>query len=131
MRALVSAGAAFRDIAEKSQGSASRMGNVRAAVDALESRADVTGVWIAGFRLGGTLGQQVLAFALQPVRVFLKLLGLRHGVIASGQRAVIEQGIEMQRASRISIRGAIAGDRVTDIRVGGHVVEVMTGEAVV
>ena len=31
------------------------LADVRAAVDALESRADVTGVWIAGFRLGGTL----------------------------------------------------------------------------
>jgi len=29
--------------------------DVRAAVDALSARTDVTGVWIAGFRLGGTL----------------------------------------------------------------------------
>ena len=28
---------------------------MRAAVDALDARTDVTGVWIAGFRLGGTL----------------------------------------------------------------------------
>jgi putative redox protein len=31
------------------------LADVRAAVDALETRRDVTGVWIAGFRLGGTL----------------------------------------------------------------------------
>ena len=31
------------------------LADVRAAVDALDARADVTGVWIAGFRLGGTL----------------------------------------------------------------------------
>ena len=31
------------------------LADVRAAVDALDSRGDVSGVWIAGFRLGGTL----------------------------------------------------------------------------
>src|SRR5258706_11126552 len=31
------------------------LADVRAAVDALCARTDVTGVWIAGFRLGGTL----------------------------------------------------------------------------
>ena len=31
------------------------LADVRAAVDALDARRDVTGVWIAGFRLGGTL----------------------------------------------------------------------------
>ena len=31
------------------------LADVRAAVDALLARADITGVWIAGFRLGGTL----------------------------------------------------------------------------
>src|SRR3974390_215919 len=31
------------------------LADVRAAVDALIGRSDVTGVWIAGFRLGGTL----------------------------------------------------------------------------
>ena len=31
------------------------LADVRSAVDALHARTDVTGVWIAGFRLGGTL----------------------------------------------------------------------------
>ena len=31
------------------------LADVRAAVDALHARPDITGVWIAGFRLGGTL----------------------------------------------------------------------------
>jgi len=53
---------------------------------------------------------------------------LRHGVIASGQQAAIEQGLEMQRPSQIFIRGTVAQGRVTDVRVGGHVVEVMRGE---
>ncbi len=31
------------------------LADVRAAVDVLDARTDITGVWIAGFRLGGTL----------------------------------------------------------------------------
>jgi pimeloyl-ACP methyl ester carboxylesterase len=31
------------------------LADVRAAIDALYARTDITGVWIAGFRLGGTL----------------------------------------------------------------------------
>ncbi len=31
------------------------LADVRAAIDALHARTDLTGVWIAGFRLGGTL----------------------------------------------------------------------------
>ena len=31
------------------------LADVRAAIDALEARPDVNGVWLAGFRLGGTL----------------------------------------------------------------------------
>jgi putative redox protein len=31
------------------------LADVRAAMDALQARTDITGVWIAGFRLGGTL----------------------------------------------------------------------------
>jgi alpha/beta superfamily hydrolase len=37
------------------------LADVRAAVDVLHARTDVTGVWIAGFRLGGTLAILVAA----------------------------------------------------------------------
>jgi putative redox protein len=37
------------------------LADVRAAVDVLQARADITGVWIAGFRLGGTLAILVAA----------------------------------------------------------------------
>jgi putative redox protein len=37
------------------------LADVRAAVDALDARSDVTGVWIAGFRLGGTLAVMTAA----------------------------------------------------------------------
>jgi uncharacterized protein len=37
------------------------LADVRSAVDALHARTDITGVWIAGFRLGGTLALVVAA----------------------------------------------------------------------
>jgi uncharacterized protein len=43
------------------------LADVRAAIDALSARSDVTGIWLAGFRLGGTLAV-VSAGADQRVR---------------------------------------------------------------
>lgn len=51
-----------------------------------------------------------------------------HGILASDQRAVIAQGDELQRPSRLHVRARRAGERITDVRVGGHVVEVARGE---
>ena len=51
-----------------------------------------------------------------------------HGVAKSGEKAVIEQGLEMKRPSRIVVRAEKAGDRVVNVHVGGHVVEVMRGQ---
>jgi trans-2,3-dihydro-3-hydroxyanthranilate isomerase len=51
-----------------------------------------------------------------------------HGVAASDERVVIEQGIEMHRPSRIFVRASKTGDRVVNVRVGGNVVEVLRGE---
>jgi trans-2,3-dihydro-3-hydroxyanthranilate isomerase len=53
---------------------------------------------------------------------------VRHGVFESEKRALIEQGIEMQRPSKIFVRGRKLGDAVTDIFVGGNVVPVSAGE---
>jgi trans-2,3-dihydro-3-hydroxyanthranilate isomerase len=53
---------------------------------------------------------------------------VRHGVAAPGERAVVEQGLEMHRPSRLFVRADVAGTRVVDVRVGGHVVEVARGE---
>ncbi|MBS2029492.1 MAG: PhzF family phenazine biosynthesis protein [Deltaproteobacteria bacterium] len=53
---------------------------------------------------------------------------LAHGVLAPGARAVIAQGDEIQRPSRIHVRGALDGTRPTDIRVGGSVIEIARGE---
>ena len=51
-----------------------------------------------------------------------------HGVAKSEERVLIEQGIEMRRPSRIFVRAAFADNRVVNVRVGGHAVEIMHGE---
>lgn len=51
-----------------------------------------------------------------------------HGVARSDERVLIEQGVEMQRPSRIFVRASKADNRVVNVGVGGNVVEVMRGE---
>jgi trans-2,3-dihydro-3-hydroxyanthranilate isomerase len=51
-----------------------------------------------------------------------------HGVAAPDERVLIEQGIEIQRPSRIFVRAGKQDNRVVNVRVGGNVVEVMRGE---
>jgi trans-2,3-dihydro-3-hydroxyanthranilate isomerase len=59
-----------------------------------------------------------------------------HGVAQSDERVLIEQGIEMQRPSRIFVRAKCLDNpktsqhdnRVVNVRVGGHAIEVMRGE---
>ncbi len=51
-----------------------------------------------------------------------------YGVAQPEESALIEQGLEMLRPSRIVVRGAREGDRVVNVRVGGNSVEVMRGE---
>jgi trans-2,3-dihydro-3-hydroxyanthranilate isomerase len=51
-----------------------------------------------------------------------------HGVAKPEERVLIEQGIEMNRASRIFVRASKSGNRVVNVRVGGNAVEVMRGE---
>jgi trans-2,3-dihydro-3-hydroxyanthranilate isomerase len=46
----------------------------------------------------------------------------------SEERVLIEQGIEMQRPSRIFVRATRMDDRIVNVRVGGNVVEVIRGE---
>lgn len=55
-----------------------------------------------------------------------------HGVAASDERVLIEQGVEMLRPSRIFVRASRenkSGDnRVVNVRVGGNAMEVMRAE---
>lgn len=52
---------------------------------------------------------------------------VRNGVARSGQVIHIEQGVEIKRPSQIFVRAEKQGDRVLNVRVGGHAVEVMEG----
>ena len=53
---------------------------------------------------------------------------VRNGVVKSGQRIHIEQGVEMKRPSQIFASAEKQGDKILNVRVGGHAVEVMEGE---
>ncbi len=52
---------------------------------------------------------------------------VRHGLAASGQQIVIEQGIEMRRPSRIHVSAKIADDTVSEVFVGGRTIPVAMG----
>jgi trans-2,3-dihydro-3-hydroxyanthranilate isomerase len=51
-----------------------------------------------------------------------------HDVAKPDERVLIEQGVEMKRPSRIFVRAAQRDNRVVNVRVGGHSVEIMRGE---
>jgi trans-2,3-dihydro-3-hydroxyanthranilate isomerase len=51
-----------------------------------------------------------------------------HGVAKSDERVLIEQGVEMQRPSRIFVRASRVDNRIVNVRVGGNAVEIMRGE---
>jgi trans-2,3-dihydro-3-hydroxyanthranilate isomerase len=51
-----------------------------------------------------------------------------YDVIADDERVLISQGVEMKRPSEIFVRADKHGDKVMDVRVGGHAVIVGEGE---
>jgi len=51
-----------------------------------------------------------------------------HGVAKPDERVLIEQGVEMKRPSRIFVRASQRDNRIVNVRVGGHSVEIMRGE---
>jgi len=51
-----------------------------------------------------------------------------HGVAASEERVLIEQGLEVQRPSSIFVRAKKQDNQVANVRVGGNCVEVLRGE---
>jgi trans-2,3-dihydro-3-hydroxyanthranilate isomerase len=55
-----------------------------------------------------------------------------HGVAKPEERVLIEQGVEMKRPSRIFVRASFdskrSDNRIVNVRVGGHSVEIMRGE---
>jgi trans-2,3-dihydro-3-hydroxyanthranilate isomerase len=53
---------------------------------------------------------------------------VQHDVISSGQQILMEQGVEIKRPSRIFCSAEREGDKIVNVRVGGHTVEVIRGE---
>jgi trans-2,3-dihydro-3-hydroxyanthranilate isomerase len=51
-----------------------------------------------------------------------------HGVAASDEHVMIEQGLEMHRPSCILVRATKRDNQVVNVRVGGNCVEVLRGE---
>jgi trans-2,3-dihydro-3-hydroxyanthranilate isomerase len=52
---------------------------------------------------------------------------VEHGVLAPERQGLIEQGMETRRPSRIYIRAGKTADGVGNVRVGGHVVQLIAG----
>jgi trans-2,3-dihydro-3-hydroxyanthranilate isomerase len=55
---------------------------------------------------------------------------VQHGVASSDERVVIRQGVECRRPSEMHVRSTREGERVTNVRVGGHAVEILRGTVV-
>ena len=52
---------------------------------------------------------------------------VKAGLVASGRPVVIEQGIEMERPSRIGVEATLEGERVHSVRVAGCTISVAEG----
>ena len=53
---------------------------------------------------------------------------VQYGIIQPEEQALLEQGVEIKRKSRIYVTAGKQSDKVVNIRVGGNAVEVMRGE---
>ena len=53
---------------------------------------------------------------------------VRYGIAKPGQTVHIQQGVEIKRPSHIFVRASKFGEKITDVRVGGHAIEIMEGE---
>jgi trans-2,3-dihydro-3-hydroxyanthranilate isomerase len=53
---------------------------------------------------------------------------VQYGVVPTDQQVLMEQGVEMKRRSRIFFSAGRNGDKIVNVRVGGHVAEVARGE---
>lgn len=53
---------------------------------------------------------------------------VQYGVVPPDEQALMEQGVEMKRRSRIFFSAGRNGSKIVNVRVGGHVVEVVRGE---
>ena len=52
---------------------------------------------------------------------------VKYGIVPSGERILIEQGIEMAHPAQIAAKATLKAGKVTDVRVGGNCVQVSAG----
>ena len=53
---------------------------------------------------------------------------VQYGVVPADEQVLMEQGVEMKRRSRIFFSAGKNGNKIVNVRVGGHVAEVARGE---
>jgi predicted PhzF superfamily epimerase YddE/YHI9 len=53
---------------------------------------------------------------------------VQYGVVPPDKQTLMEQGVEMKRRSRIFFSAGHDSGQIVNVRVGGHVVEVVRGE---
>jgi trans-2,3-dihydro-3-hydroxyanthranilate isomerase len=53
---------------------------------------------------------------------------VQYGVVPPDEQVLMEQGVEMKRRSRIFFSAGRNGGKIVNVRVGGHVVEVVRGD---
>ena len=53
---------------------------------------------------------------------------VQYGVVPADEQVLMEQGVEMKRRSRIFFSAGRNGDRIVNVRVGGHATKVARGE---
>jgi trans-2,3-dihydro-3-hydroxyanthranilate isomerase len=53
---------------------------------------------------------------------------VQYGAVPADTQVLLEQGVEMKRRSRIFFSASRQGDKIVNVRVGGHAVEVVRGE---
>lgn len=54
---------------------------------------------------------------------------VKYGVAQPDETVLILQGVEVKRPSRLFVRSSKSGTSVSNVRVGGHAVQIMEGEA--
>lgn len=55
---------------------------------------------------------------------------VQHDVAKSDEEVVIRQGVECRRPSEMHVRATREGERITNVRVGGYAVEILSGTVV-
>jgi len=56
-------------------------------------------------------------------------LDLKYDVARPDETVLILQGVEIRRPSKLFVKSSKSGTSISNVRVGGHAVQIMEGEA--